>query len=78
MYNRHHRLPRSLGGSDHPRNVIIVNKYLHESWHHLFYNMTAHQIAEAINNVWLDPDFVFVVKRRTSNAQPSDVLRLVR
>jgi len=38
-----------------------VNAYEHAAWHKLFSNKTAHEIADAINKIWLDPDFRFDV-----------------
>ena len=64
LYNLHHRKPSSIGGSNHPGNTIIVNRYHHEAWHQLFQNKTAQEIADTINGVWLDPMYVFVVRRR--------------
>jgi hypothetical protein len=41
---------------------VSVSK--HRAWHNLFRNFTAQEIAEKINDIWLDPDFILVVKRR--------------
>lgn len=61
--SRHHRRPKSRGGNGKPRNISHVCAKQHEAWHRLFGNMSPHQIATVINQVWLDPDFVFLVKR---------------
>ena len=64
MKTKHHRKPRKLGGTDEKRNIALVNHKAHQSWHLLFNHMNPYQIAEVINERWLDPDYQFVVKRR--------------
>jgi hypothetical protein len=58
--NRHHRRPRSQGGTRHyPKgNYVKVDEKKHYFWHCLFGNMTGEQIANELNRSWLDPDFV--------------------
>ncbi len=58
----HHRRPRSMGGSDSPYNISWVPRDLHNSWHTLFGNMNAYQIANRINSldVPYKPDNVYV------------------
>ncbi len=63
-FDRHHRKPRSIGGGNERKNISFVPRHLHEHWHGLFQNWTAQQIADEINQTWLDPDFIFVVQRR--------------
>lgn len=53
---RHHRVPRSRGGSNSPRNISVVEAKYHHSFHHLFSNMLAEEIAELLNAKWIDPD----------------------
>ena len=64
MMTRHHRLPKSIGGSDHAFNISMVPADLHVAWHTLFVNYDAQTIANIINNVWLDPKVKFVLKKR--------------
>ena len=59
-FDKHHRLPRSIGGKNKPRNISQIPRNLHESWHLLFANMTAEQIAQRITDWYLDPNFVMV------------------
>lgn len=63
-YSRHHRRPRSLGGSDHEHNISLVPKHLHSAWHTLFANHTPETIAAIISERWLDPAFVMVATRK--------------
>jgi hypothetical protein len=59
---RHHRKPRSLGGTNCPENISRIKHKKHLAWHCLFGDMTAQEIAEEINKHYLDPAFIFKVK----------------
>lgn len=59
-FNWHHKRPRSLGGASTPENMSYVPVELHRAWHLLFQNYEAQQIADIINQHWLDPAFVFL------------------
>lgn len=63
-YQPHHRKPKKLGGTNHKKNISMVNSFLHRAWSVLFGNLTAQEIAREINKTWLDPEFKFIVKRR--------------
>lgn len=62
----HHRKPRSICQNKDEKvrsiNKSKVRQNKHRAWHVLFGNMTAEAIAEEINNTWLDPDYIFIVK----------------
>lgn len=65
----HHRKPRSLGSpavcdSNDSDNLSHVSTSKHRAWHTLFSNLEAFEIAAIINSVWLDPDYLFIVKRK--------------
>jgi len=60
----HHRRPRSRGGSNDQRNVSLVTDTQHRAWHTLFGNLEPEQIADRINNIWLDPDYRLSVEKR--------------
>jgi hypothetical protein len=62
--HKHHRRPRSRGGGSEQRNISRVHRDAHVCWHYLFRNYEPHTIAEIINDVWLDPDYMLVVVRR--------------
>ena len=62
--SHHHRRCRSNGGNDHPSNISLVSDRQHAHWHGLFSNMKPDEIADRINEVWLDARFVFIVKVR--------------
>jgi hypothetical protein len=61
---RHHRKPRSIGGTGESRNVVRIPGNRHSAWHLLFQNWTAEQIAETINATYLDPDYEFIAVRK--------------
>jgi len=61
---RHHRKPRSLGGTSEPRNLSRIPPKKHAAWHLLFSNLPAERIAEEINRFYLDPDYRFIPERR--------------
>ena len=58
--HRHHRLPKSLGGSNSNRNISFVTQTQHRGWHTLFSNHTAPTICGIINEKWLDPAYKFI------------------
>ena len=59
---RHHRRPRSLGLNNEPENISYIKFKKHQAWHMLFGDMSAHQIAEEINKLYLDPAYKFKIK----------------
>lgn len=65
---RHHRQARSNGGTRKSRsgrdNFSVVPANHHEAWHLLFGNREVWEIADIINEVWLDPDFRLVVEEK--------------
>jgi hypothetical protein len=61
---RHHRKPRSLGGTRSRENISRIPAKKHTAWHILFQNFSAEQIAEEINRLYLDPDYELVLRRR--------------
>lgn len=64
QFDRHHRKPRCQKKKGN-HDTVVVPRTLHVHWHACFPgNLTPHQIADIINTTWLDPDYVFVVKRR--------------
>lgn len=63
-YNKHHRKPKSRGGGNSDRNISVVSIAQHQAWHTMFANMEPWDIAERINQVWLDPGYRFIVERR--------------
>lgn len=64
---RHHKKPKSIGGSDSPENISMLPKNLHSAWHCLFKTYDAHRIASLINKYYLDPAFEFIVVPKKTN-----------
>ena len=63
-FDKHHRRPRSRGGRNNARNISYIPRDAHEHWHSLFKNWMPEQIAERINDWFLDPDYVMVAVRK--------------
>lgn len=55
--HRHHRRPRSIGGTNAGNNISLVHRDEHMAWHRLFKNFSAQAIAEIISSTWLDPKY---------------------
>lgn len=71
IIERHHRLPRSRGGTDHHSNIIHVRQSEHRAWHLLFGNMLADEVAAMITDTWIDGDYYLVAiprKRKKAKA----------
>lgn len=64
--DRHHRLPKSRGGTNHPRNLIRLPVELHIAWHTLVGNATAPEAAKILSD-YIDPDYVLVAQRRKTD-----------
>lgn len=62
--SRHHRRPKSLGGSGNSWNISVVEQEEHAAWHILFSNKTPEEIVAEINAVWLDRAFKFVLRAK--------------
>jgi hypothetical protein len=63
-YSRHHRHPKSQGGSNFPPNTIKVPHKKHEAWHVLFGTKTPQEIVDDLNNIWFYPDYEVSIKER--------------
>jgi hypothetical protein len=66
---RHHRKPRSKGGSNMVSNISRLPDRLHQAWHLLFCNYHPTVIANIINELYLDPEWELVAQRRHSENQ---------
>lgn len=51
--DRHHRLPRSRGGTNTPENISLVPQNLHRAYHTLFGNMMPDTIAKLLTDTWI-------------------------
>ena len=50
---RHHRVPRSRGGSEIPGNIWKLPRRYHEAYHHFFGNLTPEEAIRYIREVFL-------------------------
>ena len=64
VYDRHHRRPRSKGGSNDERNISIVEQNQHRAYHCLFQNMLPEEVAKVLTKVWVDPDYIILAIRK--------------
>lgn len=58
--SKHHRLPKSRGGSNTPKNISVVDADQHAAFHKIFRNGTAQEVADILNDTWIDPDKVLI------------------
>jgi hypothetical protein len=58
--DKHHLIPRSRGGTNHPHNLRIVEQAHHRAWHLLFGNMLPDEVASAITDNWISRDYYLV------------------
>ena len=69
--NKHHRMPKSLGGSDEDSNISSVTIVKHQAYHLLFSNGTPYDIASILNNIWIPSNYELIVRRRKNVPNPS-------
>jgi len=89
IMDRHHRLPRTRGGSNSLANISIVEQKLHRAWHMLVGNMTAPEAAKMLTDTWIDAEYYLVAiprkrlqaskrrKRRYCTDCSCEVLKLI-
>lgn len=72
IIERHHRRPRSRGGTDHHSNISHVRQSEHRAWHTLFGNMLADEVAAMITDTWIDSDYYLVAipRKRKKGRKP--------
>ena len=49
---KHHRRPKSQGGSNAPANITLVDATLHLQYHKIFRNGTAEEVANILNQIY--------------------------
>lgn len=72
---RHHRVPRSRGGSDHTSNISIVRATEHRAFHHLFGNMTAPEIAAMLTDTWIGDYYLVAIPYKKKRPKKRRVRR---
>ena len=68
---RHHRKPRSRGGTNEERNITLVKPEDHQAYHKLFGNKLPQEMANMLSDTWIDPDYYLVAIKEKRN-QTSD------
>jgi hypothetical protein len=63
-HTKHHRRCRSNGGKTTERNISMVPEHKHRAYHLLFANMDAHEIANLLTRVYIDPDWEMIARRK--------------
>lgn len=63
-YHKHHRKCRSRGGKNDKRNISIVQQNQHVAYHILFRNMEPEEIAKLLNDVWINPDYELIARKK--------------
>ena len=58
---RHHRTPKSKGGTDLPNNISYVPEKLHNAYHLLFSTHLPHKVAQMLNDHWISNDVTMLV-----------------
>ena len=71
----HHRKPRSAGGDRNNGNISTVEHRFHEAYHRLFGPGLPHSVAEQLNEIWIDPDYVMIAMKRTDFERVERYLR---
>lgn len=61
---KHHRHPKSTGGITSPDNISRIPEDKHRNWHELFHNWSPEKICRVINEIYLDPEYEFVCRRK--------------
>jgi hypothetical protein len=61
---KHHRKPICAGGNGKSPNLSYVRHADHVAFHRLFGPGLPQVIVAIINDIWIDPDYELVVRRR--------------
>lgn len=61
--DKHHRLPKSRGGSNSVANIMYVRKDKHTAYHLLVGNSLPEEVARIVSE-FIDPRFVLVAVRK--------------
>jgi len=62
--DRHHRRPKSRGGTTKNGNIVKVTGKYHRAYHLLFGNLLPPEVAKILTDVWIDPDYYMVAIKR--------------
>ena len=60
---KHHRKPKTNGGTNAERNIVYLRDDLHKAYHLLFGTLPPHQVCKILNEL-IDPDFRLTCQQR--------------
>ncbi len=66
VYDLHHLIPRSHGGTNTANNIVSVTQSLHRAWHLLFYNWLPPRIAAELNKTWISKQWRMVAFEKST------------
>ena len=75
---RHHRRPRSHGGSDEPKNISLVPVHQHRAYHCIFANYLPEQVAQILTDVWIDPDYIMIAVHKEKGLSMKQLCSLLK
>ena len=64
MKTKHHRKARVYGGTSEKRNISRVPDKWHRAYHLLFGAGEPYIIAKRLNEIWIDPNYEVIIRRR--------------
>ena len=67
VYDMHHLLPRSRGGTNDKSNLSRVPQDKHRMWHGLWRNKLPPEIAKEMNEHWISKEWLMVAFKKTRN-----------
>jgi hypothetical protein len=48
MKTRHHKIPRSMGGSNNEQNIKIIEEWQHDLWHQAWGNRPPESVVKGL------------------------------
>ncbi|MBI1998913.1 MAG: HNH endonuclease [Parcubacteria group bacterium] len=61
---KHHRRPKSTGGTNSFENISMVTDKEHRAYHILFRDMGPQTIARILSKKWIDPEWCLVACKK--------------
>ena len=49
--DKHHLLPKSRGGKNHPSNLLLIDKHKHELWHQLWGTRSLEEVLNLLTRM---------------------------
>ncbi len=61
---KHHRKPRSVGGTSNHGNISMVTKKEHQAYHVLFSNKNPQEVARILTKKWIDHEWCLIACKK--------------